>query len=85
MVLFVNESFPDKVKTSGTGLVEAISISGIAIAPFIASACSHHHYHPLAVFGGIVLAGNMSLLFTKETRPRNCCSQTQESNSSCID
>lgn len=71
IVLFINESFPDRIKSSGAGLIEAFSMSGPAIAPFIASACNHYHYHPLVVFGGIVLLGNIPLLFTKETRPKN--------------
>lgn len=85
IALFVNESFPDPIKSSGTGLIEALSMSGPALTPFIASTCSHYHYHPLVVLGGITLIGNIPLLFTKKTRPRNDTTETKDSDSRCID
>jgi len=69
--LFINESFGDRVKSSGTGLVEAFSYFGTALTPFIVSFCRHIHIHPLTVFSFFLLTGILPLLFVKETRPHN--------------
>ena len=69
--LFVNESLDDRVKSSGTGMIEAFSYFGTALTPFIVSFCHHIQIHPLTAFGFFLLTGIVPLIFVKETHPHN--------------
>lgn len=67
LALFMSESFPDRVKSSGAGTIEALSNVGNIVTPFIVSATTNIGLSAVFVVGLIMLAGVFALVPTKET------------------
>lgn len=67
LALFMNESFPDRVKSSGNGIIEALSNLGNLITPFVVSMTSNAGLSPVFVVSVILILGIVPLLPTKET------------------
>ena len=63
----MNESFPDRVKSSGNGTIEALSNLGNLITSFVVSMTSNAGLNPIFVVSIILILGILPLLPTKET------------------
>lgn len=61
------ESFPDRVKSSGSGTIEALSNVGNLITPFVVSLTTNAGLNPVFVVAVILLLGIATLIPTKET------------------
>jgi hypothetical protein len=63
----MNESFPDRVKSSGSGSIEALSNLGNLVTPFVVTLTSDAGLDPVFVVSVILMLGIIPLFFTKET------------------
>jgi hypothetical protein len=67
LALFTNESFPDRVKSSGGGVIEALSNLGDLVTPFVVTLTSNTGISPVFMVSVILILGITPLIFTKET------------------
>lgn len=63
----MNESFPDRVKSSGNGTIEALSNLGNLVTPFVVSMTTNAGLNPVFVVSVILILGILPLLPTRET------------------
>lgn len=61
----MNESFPDRVKSSGSGTIEALSNIGNLITPFIVSLTINLGINSVFVVSVILLLGVVALVPTR--------------------
>jgi hypothetical protein len=59
------ESFPDKVKSRGSGSIQALAGIGNFITPFLVSFTSNHNLNPVVVVSILLLIGLVPLHFTQ--------------------
>lgn len=65
--MITTESFPNSIKTTGTGIVEAFSNLGNIVSPFIVTISDHLGIQSIFIGGVVCLIGALALLFAKET------------------
>lgn len=65
--LITTESFPSSIKTTGTGIVEAMSNLGNMASPFIVTLADKFSLQSMFIGGVICAFGGLIMFFSKET------------------
>ena len=68
--MITTESFPSSIKTTGTGVVEALSNLGNMASPFIVTIADKMGIQSICIGGVVCLVGAVAMLFSKETLPK---------------
>lgn len=61
--VYINELFPDNIKSSATGLIEALHNSGSIFSPYVVTWSVDAHMSPIVVFAIILLFGSSGVYF----------------------